>query len=138
VAVVVERNKAQGRVENQKCTEAIEYEPGNYHVRINTFPEEVRNVDLDFDEAVITIQQPGFAKFTGDGKLQKVTLWKRLGDKFVPFYELKLSDPQSQHLRIQPGEYQAHYQRGPSPLTSLDKAKMFVVKPTQETEVILD
>jgi hypothetical protein len=138
-AVVVERNKAQGRVENQKCWEALEYEPGNYHVRITTFPEEVRNVDLDFDEAVIMIQQPGFAKFTqADGKLATVRLYKRVGDKFLQFFELNLRDPQSQHLRIQPGEYQAHYQRGPSGLTSLDKVKMFVIKPTQETEITLD
>lgn len=137
-AVVTERNKAHGRVQEQKCTDAQMYEPGNYHIVINTFPKEIRNVDLDFDdETVITIPQPGFAKFTTDGNTRVITLFQRLGDKFLPFHTLDLNDPRSQHLQMQPGEYQAHYQKGPGQANAAEQVILFVVKPTQETEVIL-
>ena len=136
-AVVIERNKAQGRVQNQKCTEKLEYEPGNYHIEINTFPKDVRNVDIDFDESVITIAQPGFAKFVGDGKLRQVTLYQRLGDKFLAFYTLDLGDPQSQHLRMQPGEYQVHFSKGPAGVRAPEKVISFRITANQDTEVQL-
>lgn len=135
-AVVTERDKPQGgRVQNQKCTERIEYEPGNYHIMINTFPIDRRNVDLDFDaETVITIPQPGFAKFTAQADVKTVSLYQRLGDKFLNFYSLNLSDPRSQHLPIQPGEYQVHYQR---PGVLKEEVVQFLIKSTQDTEVII-
>ena len=138
-AVVTERNKARGRVQNQKCDEAIKYEPGNYHIEINTFPKTIRNEDIDFDrEFVITIPQPGFVKFTSDGSAHLVSLFQRYGDKFLAFYTLDLNDPRSQHLQMQPGEYQAHYQKGPGQSSVTEQVKQFFVKPTQTTEVILN
>lgn len=139
-AVVTERNKTQGgRVQNQKCTELLEYEPGNYHIVINTFPEDVRNVDLDFNETEIEIAQPGFAKFTvpEGSKAANMTLWRRLGDKFERFYTMDIRDPRSQHMQIQPGEYQVHYQGGPGPKSASEKVIPFLVRTTQETVVIL-
>jgi len=137
-AVVTERNKSQGRVQIQKCTDAIEYEPGNYHIEINTFPKEIRNVDLDFDdESVIRIAQPGFAKFTAEAKTRYVTLYQRLGDKFLSFHTLDLSEPASQHLSMQPGEYQAHYLKGPGQSSAAEQVIPFLIVTTKETEVIL-
>jgi hypothetical protein len=136
-AVVIERNKPQGRVQNQKCTEKLEYEPGNYHVIINTFPQDVRNLDLDFDEHVIKIAQPGFVKFTAEPGMNSVTLYQRLGDKYLSFHTLNLHDPVAQHLRIQPGEYQAHYHKGPGGPAASEKVVPFIVKPKLETEVEL-
>jgi hypothetical protein len=138
VAVVTERNKTQGRVQDQKCNEALLYEPGNYHIEINTFPTDVRNVDLDFDgETVITVDQPGFAKFTGDGKTQKVMLYRTYGDKFQGFFELNLNDPRSKHLQMQPGTYQVHYPKGPGGGISTDQVQVFRIKATQETEITI-
>jgi hypothetical protein len=138
-AVVTERDKAQGRVQVQKCTDAIQYEPGNYHIEINTFPKEIRNVDLDFDDvSVIRIAQPGFAKFTAsDPKTRYITLYQRLGDKFLSFHTLDLSDPASRHLSMQPGEYQAHYQKGPGQSAASEQVVPFLVKATAETEVMI-
>jgi hypothetical protein len=137
-AIVTERNKTHGRVQNQKCTEALEYEPGNYHIEINTFPTDVRNVDLDFDdESVIKIAQPGYAKFTDEVKTGSVILYQTLGDKFIAFYTLNLSDPRSKHLKMQPGEYQVHYQKGPGQSYAAEQVQKFLIKATQETEVIL-
>ena len=137
VATVIERNKPQGRVQNQKCTELLEYEPGNYHIVINTFPQDVRNVDIDFNEVVISISQPGFAKFVAEGKTRSVALYQRLGDKFLQFHTLDLNDPNSQHLQIQPGEYQAHYQKGPGQASMAEKVVPFLIKATQTTEVLI-
>ena len=137
-AVVTERNKAQGRVQRQKCTEKIEYEPENYHVEINTFPTTVKNLDLDFDfESTITIAQPGFLKFTNDVKAATVTLYFRDGDRFKPFSNLDPNDPKCQHLPIQPGEYQAHYNKGPIKSFATEQVVPFTILTTQVTEVVL-
>ena len=138
-AIVTERNKARGRVQEQKCSEALKYEPGNYHIEINTFPKEIRNEDIDFDgEFVITIKQPGFVNFVSDGSAHVVSLFQRYGDKFLAFYTLDLNDPRSHNLRMQPGEYQVHYQKGPGQSSVTEQVKPFLVKPTQTTEVILN
>jgi hypothetical protein len=138
-AIVTERNKAQGRVENQACTDRLLYEPGNYHIEINTFPMDMRNLDIDIDgEWVITIPQPGFAKFVSDGKVRSVDLFQHLGDKFVRFSTINLSDPRSQHLQIQPGKYQAHYQRGPGQSYATEQVKLFRIKPNEETQIDLN
>lgn len=137
-AIVIERNTPNGRVQKQKCTDLLEYEPGNYHIEINTFPKDVRNVDIDFDETVIQIPQPGFAKFvSSDGKVSSVMLYQRLGDKFMSFHTLNLNDPASKHLQIQPGEYQAHYQKGANNLHMTEQVVQFVIKSAQDTEVML-
>ncbi len=137
-ARVIERNKPKGRVQDQLCTATFEYEPGNYHIRINTFPEDVRNIDLDLDaEMVITILQPGFAKFTCETK-QIVSLWKEDGNKFMQFHQMDLNDPSSQHKQIQPGKYQVHYRMGPGGPTQSTKVKQFVITSNTQTEVILD
>ena len=139
-AEVTERNKSQGRVQDQKCTEKLLYETGNYHIEINTFPRDVRNVDLDFDgETVITIPQPGFAKFTGDGSIHNVTLYRQYGDKFLSFYPMDLNDPksQSQHLQMQPGSYQVHYQKGPIKGSVAEQVVPFMIKATQVTEITI-
>lgn len=139
-ATVIERNKPQGgRVEQQKCTQAMKYEQGNYHIVINTFPESIRNTDIEFDdETIIKILQPGFAKFTSTGKITSVAFHKRDGDKFVYYKTFDLTDPRYQHLAIQPGEYQVHYQKGPVKSSAAQKVVSFVIKATQLTEVIID
>ena len=138
VARVTERNKAQGRVQDQKCTAALEYDAGNYHIMINTFPQIDRNVDLDFEETVITIPQPGFVKFNHDDNLRSVTLYNQQGDKFAFLQTINLNDPAAQPLRIQPGEYQAHYHKGPGQASVSEKVVIFFVKATQTTEVELN
>jgi hypothetical protein len=138
VARVTERNKPQGRVQDQKCTQALEYEAGNYHIMINTFPQIDRNVDLDFEETIITIPQPGFAKFVYDGNLNSVTIYKQEGDRFLSYKSIDLNDPSSKPLRIQPGEYQAHYHKGPGNASVSEKVVTFFVKATQTIDVELN
>ncbi len=134
-ATVTERNKISGRVQDQKMNEKILYEPGNYHIEINTFPKDIRNVDLDFFESGITIPHPGFAKFISDGSVRTVILYQRLGDKFMAFSNLDLNEPRSRHLQIQPGKYQVHYQKGPGQAGAAEKVVEFKIEPKQETVI---
>ncbi len=136
-ATVIERNKANGRVQAQKCTDRLEYEPGNYFVDINTFPRDKRNLDLDFGEKVIKIPQPGFVKFVADPGIGSVVLYEQLGDKFLSFATVRLSDYTSQNLQIQPGMYQAHFRSGPGGPAASEKVVVFVVKATEVTQVEL-
>jgi hypothetical protein len=136
-ARVIQRNVPNGRVVEQKCTEKLEYEPGAYHININTFPEEVRYIELDGNFSGIALKQPGFVKFTAEAKTNTVILHKLQGDRYVQFYTLNLSDPAAQHLQIQPGKYQAQYSNGTSKFSSSNRVIEFSVKALTETEVIL-
>lgn len=136
VATVTQRNRPNGTITNQRCDEKLTYEPENYHVEINTFPRDIRNLDLDFDEKVIRIPQPGFAKFVPAAGAKSVTLYEQFGDKYRAFHTFPLSDPALNHLQIQPGKYEAHFHMdGPPGLP--EKVVVFFIKPTQETIVEL-
>ena len=138
-AIVTERTKWKGSKHEQKCSESLKYEAGNYHIEINTFPKTIRNMDIDFgEEYVITIQQPGFVKFSSDRSAHDVTLFQKVGDNFFAFYTLGLNDPRSQNLMIQPGKYEAHYRKGAGQNSAEEQVKRFVVKPTKITEVKLN
>ena len=100
---------------------------------INTFPQIDRNVDMDFSESVILIDQPGFGKFISDGTIKTADLYKQEGDKFLYFYTLNLSDPANQHKSIQPGIYQAHFKKGPAGPLQKDVPITFMIKATEET-----
>jgi hypothetical protein len=137
VATVIERNKPNGKIRNQKGTEKLEYEPGNYHVIINTFPQEVRNIDLDFSEKVIDIPQQGFANFSAEAGITSLTLYQRLGDKFLAFHTFATIDPSLSHLQMYPGEYQAHYRKGPGGPSASEKVIPFIIRSTQDTKIEL-
>jgi von Willebrand factor type A domain len=137
-AVVIQRNVPNGRVVRQKGTQKLEYEPGNYHIDIETYPTDRRNLDLEFDEIKeVQIQQPGFVKFTTEMKNGTLNLFKAVGDKFLQFDARNVNDTAMHHLRIQPGQYQVHYLKDPSKPYAKETVISFAVKPTQETVVEL-
>ena len=137
-AIVTQRNTTNGKVVAQKCSEKKEYEPGNYHIVINTFPEDVRNTDVDETiEGGIGIPQPGTARFTAEGKTTIVNLQKQDGNRFLTFNTLDLSKLGTQPLQIQPGKYQAVYSNGASKFSSSDRVVPFIIKSNEETTVIL-
>jgi len=138
IATVTERNVPNGKVIDQKCTQKLEYEPGNYHVEIHTYPPEVRNLDLDFDATkVINIAQPGFVKFTTDMKGRKLNLFKPVNDKYLQFDSRNSSDTSLQHLQIQPGQYQVRYLKDPTRPYAKETILSFAVKSNEVTEVVL-
>lgn len=123
----------------QKCTEEREYEPGNYHIQINTLPMMIRNIDLDFGYSyTIEIPEPGFVQFTNTNSIGRVTLWAPLGDQFARFHGMDLNgNAQSQNLRLLPGVYEVHWKRNPTHPNEPEVVQKFYVKSNQTTELEL-
>ena len=95
-------------------------------------------MDLDFDEEKpLVIFQAGFAKFTTSLPLRDIKLSVLQGEKFLNFYSLDMNDPAKAHFQLQPGTYQAIYQKGPANYSSTQKVVTFTIISNEETEVIL-
>jgi Cell division protein len=136
----VKKNFEMGPEHRQACTEEIQYEPGNYHIQINTLPIEHKSVDLDFDtETIIRIRKPGFVQFTNTNDLGKVSLYYQLGDKFVPFHVMQINgDVERQIVRLQHGVYRIGYLPFAGAPSANMKHKEFFIKSTETTTVELD
>jgi hypothetical protein len=141
-AVVTRLNAPPGqdRVEQQKCTQSIAYDPGTYKIEINSLPRIIDTTDFDFNEdTVIQILQPGYGKFTSV-ELPKhfVRLYCEKGGNYYFFYTLDVNDPEAQHLRLLPGSYQVRYEKGRKGTTSPELVVPFVVASNIETGVSLE
>lgn len=123
----------------QKCTDEREYEPGNYHIEINTLPMMIRNIDLDFGWSyTIDIPEPGFVQFENTNRIGKISLWTPLGDQFARFYNMEIpGNPAAQNLRLLPGVYEVHWKRNPSLPNEPDVIQKFSVKSNNTTYVTL-
>ena len=137
VAKVVNRNMNKYSVSNQKCSNKIKYEPGNYHVIVNTFPQTERNIVLDFTETIILLPQPGFVKFDCSEETTCLILYKLEENNFVAFDTLHLKDIKAQSLRIQPGNYQVHYRKCEGDQSCPEKVTSFYIKTNKEKTVKL-
>jgi hypothetical protein len=137
---IVRRNFEPGPTITQKCTSKLEYEPGNYHVEINTLPISRRTIDLDFGyEMTIDIPEPGFVQFTDSEPKGKVTLYYPLGDQFMKFYAMDVNgNKDMQKLRLQPGIYEVHWKKNPRLPMEPDVVRTFYVKSNETTEVLLN
>ena len=133
----VKKTFETGPILTQKCTEELEYEPGNYHIEINTLPISVRNVDLEFGSTVrIDIPEPGFVQFTNSNPLGKVSLLYQLGDQFAKFYSIDIKgNPAEQKLRLQPGIYEVRWKKAPQISSREDGLVTFYVKSNETTQV---
>jgi len=133
----VKKTFEAGPIISQKGTEELEYEPGNYHIEINTLPISRRNVDLDFGSSVrIDIPEPGFVQFSNTNSLGKVSLFYQLGDQFVKFYSMDIKgNPAEQKLRLQPGIYEVHWKKTPQISSREDGLVTFYVKSNETTQV---
>ncbi len=121
----------------QKCTEQREYEPGNYHVEINTLPMMIRNIDLEFGWSyTIDIPEPGWIQFTNTNAKGRITLWSVLGDQFAKFYALEISgNPQTQKVKLLPGYYEVHWKENTGRPYEPEKIEKFFVRSNQTTEL---
>lgn len=133
----VKKNFEARAVARQACTEELEYDPGNYHIEINTLPVSRRNVDLDFGVNVrIDLDEPGFVKFTNTAALGKISLWMPLGDQFVRFHIMEIpGNPEKQKLQLLPGTYEVHWKKNPNLPLEPDAIQTFLVKSNETTEV---
>lgn len=134
-ATVTLRDPANRRTIIQKCTEKLRYEPGNYQVEINTFPKDVRNVDLDNGEKVIRIWQPGFVIVWPTKGVDSVTFYENPGKNHTAIETFSMADPALRHLQIQPGRYEARFHKTDKSTEYAEKIVHFRIKPTKETVV---
>ncbi len=134
---VVKKNFEPGPLIGQRCTDQREYEPGNYHIEINTLPIARRMVDLDFGVNVrVDIDEPGFVQFTNVQTRGRVSLYYPLGDQFVRFHGLDISgDPSRQKVRLQPGVYEVRWKPHPNIPVHEESIERFIVKSNETTEV---
>lgn len=131
----VKRNFEYAPTVEQSCAEAKSYEPGNYHIEINTLPPDKRNIDLDFAATYyIRINEPGWVQFTNQNKVGKVILYYPLGDQYARFYSMDvLGNKDAQKLRLQPGTFRAVYLDA----TGREMIKSFRVKSNEVTDLEL-
>lgn len=136
----VKKNFEVGPVIKQLCTQELEYEPGNYHIEINTIPKEQKSTDLDFDtETIIRLQRPGYVQFTNTTSYGKVNLYYELGDQFVRFYNMNITgNPNEQRTELQRGKYKVGYNNRPGTINAKETQKEFIVRSGIVTEVQLD
>ncbi|MBA3829670.1 MAG: VWA domain-containing protein [Taibaiella sp.] len=134
---IVTHREMGGKQIKQNCTAVLEYEPGNYHISVNTMPPKEFNVDLDLDnETVIPIPEPGYIQFTNTNPLGKVQLYCVLGDQFLKFYTMDISGaPGTQKLQLLPGLYKVHFPKNAKMPTLSESVLDFRVDSNQTTEL---
>ncbi len=138
-AIVNEPFSDGGKVVHQKCTEELEYEPGNYHIKLNYEPHFEKNVDLDFGvETVEYLPEPGYVQFTNQSSLGRVYLYCVLGDQYVRWRSLDIvGNPAAQKLMLQPGQYEVHYVKNGSQPNAKESKTPFQVKSNNTTQIEL-
>jgi hypothetical protein len=129
---IVNRRFEPGPTIKQACTQELEYDPGTYYIEVNTKPVFKRNFDLDFGTQYnIFIPEDGFLNITNTNNLGKVDLYCPLGDVFVKFDQVLVnSSSGGQKLVLQPGTYEARYNRTPGSDQTIMKFRIFSNKTT--------
>lgn len=128
-----------GPVVTQACDTSLPYEPANYHIEINTLPEMMLNVDLDFYSIkVMSIPEAGTLQITNTNKKGIVQFWCQRGDAFVLFHEMNVNgNVESQKVDFLPGLYQVRYFNEPKTALSKANVVMFRVKSNMVTSIEL-
>ena len=128
-----------GPTVSQHCDVDLEYNTGTYHITINTVPRMERYVDIEFDNVtVITVDEPGYLQITNQQAVGKVELFTPRNDNYVSFLSMNITgNPNSQRVRLQPGLYEARYNKTPNvPVPNIEKVR-FTVKSNDTTQLEL-
>jgi hypothetical protein len=135
VAKVSQRSGSTER--EQPCDVDIMYEPGSYHIIVNTKPLSHFYVDLDMSSITsITIPEAGFVRFSNSSKANKATLYAPLGDKFVQFMGVDLNGPaDSLKVELKPGPYEVRFTGDPKVRSEM--VIPFSIKSNDTTQVEL-
>lgn len=128
-----------GAVVKQQCSEALPYDPTNYHIEINTLPILIYNVDLNFNEVkLVAIPEPGTVQIRNENDMGRVQFWCQRGDSFVPFYEMDVrGHPAMQHVDFLPGNYQVRYFKQPRQPYQKAEVYLFKVSSAKTTDITL-
>lgn len=139
-AARVSKALVRGPVTKQYCTEQLQYEPGNYHISINTNPISHRNVDLDFGVVVyLGIDEPGKITVVNPSSFSKIQFQYQHGALFETFRPIDVTgNIQKQEFLIQPGRYKVIYVKDIRSPQSSTVTKNFIIKSNTITEIVLD
>ncbi len=126
--------------QKQKCSEELEYAPGNYHIEINTLPVYQLNTDIDFGAITqIDIPEPGYVQFTNTNVLGPVQLFSPLGNQFMRFYGLRITgNPDVQRVRLLPGVYEVHWTSNANTPRAKQEVMRFNIRSNMETSIELN
>jgi hypothetical protein len=113
------------------------YEPGSYHVTVNTLPMSHFYIDLDMNSTkTITLNEPGFVRFTNSSNAEKAILYTPLGDKYVKFHGIDLNGPaDSMKVELRPGPYEVRFQRDPK--KSAEEVIQFTIRSNDTSQIEL-
>jgi hypothetical protein len=136
---LVSKRFEPGPVVKMACDTTLPFEPANYHIEINTLPQMILNVDLDFySTKVMSIPEAGTVQITNLTAKGKVQFWYQHGDAYEPFHEMNImGNAATQKVDFLPGLYQVRYFNGAR--TPLSKAEIifFRVKSNMTTSLEL-
>lgn len=125
----------------QRCDEELPYEPGSYHIIVNTQPLSHFYIDLDMSStSSITIPEPGYVKFNSDAQRAKAALYTPLGDKYVEFMGVDVGSAvpaDSQKVQLNPGPYEVRFLKNPKMPNAGERVVPFTVKSNGTIEVDL-
>lgn len=138
-ALVSKRFEPGSPVVKQNCDTVLPYEPANYHIEINTLPQMMLNVDLDFYSVkVMSIPEAGTVQIANTNNIGRVQFWYQHGDAYEPFYEMNVpGNPATQKVDFLPGLYQVRYITGPKTPNTKADVVMFRVKSNMVTNLEL-
>lgn len=121
----------------QQCDIDRPYDPGSYHITVNTKPLSHFYVDLEMNATtVLALPEPGFVQFTNTNRLNTVSLYAPQGDRFIRFMGFDiLGQVADQKLDLKPGKYEVKFI--PNAKTGQEITIPFVVKSNQVTELEL-
>jgi hypothetical protein len=132
----------QGAKVKQKCSELLDYPPGNYHIIVNTLPISHFNSDVLFgSQTVITLKEPGFLQVINADKAGILMLYyEKSPNRFERFYEMDITgDPDKQKVRLKPGTYQAYLSKnGNLPTNSQQPGIKFVINSNSTTQLYVN
>ena len=123
----------------QPSEEVRSYEPGSYHITLNTTPVSQFYIELDLATvSEITVDEPGHVQFTNTDNIKGVGLYAPLGDKYVRFMGIDINGNfDEQKVELKPGPYQARYTKDPNSPGSNETIVPFVVESNTVTELEL-
>ncbi|RQO30501.1 hypothetical protein DBR32_13125 [Taibaiella sp. KBW10] len=122
-------------VVKQACDSFVEYEPGRYHIEINTLPPTMAYIpELSFMQThIVEIPEPGTVQITNTNMKGKVQFYYLNGSNFEPFYDMSLNgNPEAQKIEFLPGQYQVYFFKDGS-----EQMKQFQVKSNKTIAVEL-
>lgn len=110
-AFVSNRFSQTREVTTQPCDKLYFYEPGSYHLEVNTMPPTMYFLDLEIGlTKLVSIPETGTLNITNTDPGGKIQLFYQDGNLYKTFYTMSISGNTAlQTLEILPGLYQIRY-----------------------------